>query len=65
MKLTKSQSKTLYAKFRQAKSFDSPFEGSFLDFRRLVEETFKMDDAVVFPLGKIWCLIETDGYCHS
>ncbi len=38
---------------------------SYKDFRRTVQPTFGMDNAVVVQWCGMWLCIERDGYCHS
>ena len=60
MRLTKPQSKSLLRKWQQNN------QGlTFLGFRKLVQPTHFMDDAVVVKWCNMFLAIETDGYTHS
>ena len=71
MKLTKPQLNSLYDKWSLAHSYaaqhdeETDVPKSFLAFRRTVQPTIGMDDAVVVEWTNIWLVIETDGYTHS
>jgi len=34
-------------------------------FRRIVQGTFCMDDAIIVPFFGMWLVIETNGHTHS
>ena len=38
---------------------------SYREFRKTVQPTFCMDNAVVVHWCGMWLCIERDGYCHS
>jgi hypothetical protein len=38
---------------------------SYRDFRKSVQPTFGMDNAIVVQWCGMWLAIERDGYCHS
>ncbi len=38
---------------------------SFREFRKSVQPTFGMDNAVVVHWCGMWLAIEKDGYCHT
>ena len=60
MRLTKPQSESLLRKWQQD---DQGL--TFLGFRKLVQSTNFMDDAVVVKWCNMFLAIETDGYTHS
>ena len=60
--ITKDQQKMLWFKWTQ---LDHKTRNSFLSFRRTVQSTFHLDDAVTVRWTGMWLCIETNGYCHS
>jgi len=60
MRLTKPQSKALLRKWQQDNQ-----ELTFLGFRKLVQPTSFMDDAVVVKWCNMFLAIEISGYTHS
>jgi hypothetical protein len=63
VKTTKEQRKALLRKYTHG---DLNAKGiSFREFRRTVQPTFGMDNAVVVHWCGMWLAIEQDGYTHS
>jgi len=60
MRLTKPQSKSLLRKWQQD---DQGL--SFLGFRKLVQSTSFMEDAIVVKWCNMFLAIEISGYTHS
>lgn len=42
-----------------------PVALTYKQFRRRVQATFGMDNAIAVPWAGMWLLVETDGYTHS
>ena len=61
VKLTRKQKEAL----KEVWNRDWLKPSSYLAFRRTVEGTVFMDDAIVVPYCGMFLAIETDGYTHS
>jgi len=61
VKLTRKQKEAL--KTIWSRDWQKP--SSYLAFRRTVENTVFMDNAIVVPYCGMFLAIETDGYTHS
>lgn len=66
MRLTKPQQQSLLRKWLQGQhEHGSTRDVSYLTFRRSVQPTFHMDNAVTVKWCGMWLAIESDGYTHS
>lgn len=61
---TQAQREALKRVYRRWQGGDSPAP-SYRDFLNSVNDTVKMDDAIIVKFLHMWLAIETDGYTHS
>lgn len=63
VKITKAQAAALLRKYTHGGLADKGI--TYRQFRRTVQPTFGMDNAVVVHWCGMWLAIEQDGYVHS
>ena len=68
--LTREQREAVKRVFDRCPVFDRGSDGlpvqlTYRQFRRTVQPTFFMDNAIALPWCGMWLAIERDGYTHS